>query len=324
MGEAFSKRTTLRDVARMAGVSHMTVSRVVRGYGNISPETRAAVEAAIRQSGYRPDPALSALAHYRSADGGSGDGGVLVFLDCDQTLYSADVLAGAQLEAQRYGYQVERQVMPSCANLQRQLNRRLYHRGVRGLLFGPSDDEWNFQHWSWSEYATVSLGALNHQPSMHAVAPDYFQSSFSAVRRLQRHGAKKIGFAVAPLLEARTGHRWRGGYLAALDGAPAFELSQDVSFSHWIAKHKLDGLLTIHAELARQWTGPATRVLLINSTRPLEGPWTRLALNPAKIGREGVRLLHHRLLRREYGLPKEPHMVALRGAWVEPPDPSEF
>lgn len=43
---------TLRDVARIAGVSEITVSRVLRGVGPIRPETREKVHDAIRRTGY--------------------------------------------------------------------------------------------------------------------------------------------------------------------------------------------------------------------------------------------------------------------------------
>jgi LacI family transcriptional regulator, galactose operon repressor len=47
------KRPTMRDVARSAGVSLMTVSRVVNGEPGVLPETVARVERAIRQLGYQ-------------------------------------------------------------------------------------------------------------------------------------------------------------------------------------------------------------------------------------------------------------------------------
>jgi LacI family transcriptional regulator len=46
---------TLKDVAKIAAVSHVTVSRVMRNVGNVSPETRAAVLAAAQQLGYTPN-----------------------------------------------------------------------------------------------------------------------------------------------------------------------------------------------------------------------------------------------------------------------------
>src|SRR6266852_8038180 len=47
---------TLRDVARLAGVSTMTVSRVVNNSRDVKSETRARVESAIAQLGFVPNP----------------------------------------------------------------------------------------------------------------------------------------------------------------------------------------------------------------------------------------------------------------------------
>ena len=55
-------KPTLTDVARLAGVSEITVSRVVRGTGPIAPATRARVRAAIDSIGYVPNRAAGTLA----------------------------------------------------------------------------------------------------------------------------------------------------------------------------------------------------------------------------------------------------------------------
>jgi DNA-binding LacI/PurR family transcriptional regulator len=57
------RRITLDDVARAAGVSRATASRVVAGYGHASPATRARVDAAAARLGYAPDGAARALAN---------------------------------------------------------------------------------------------------------------------------------------------------------------------------------------------------------------------------------------------------------------------
>jgi DNA-binding LacI/PurR family transcriptional regulator len=54
------------DVARLAGVSHQTVSRVVNDVPNVRPATRARVQDAIRQLRYRPSTAARALVTKRS------------------------------------------------------------------------------------------------------------------------------------------------------------------------------------------------------------------------------------------------------------------
>jgi LacI family transcriptional regulator, repressor for deo operon, udp, cdd, tsx, nupC, and nupG len=54
-------RPTIYDVARLAGVSTATVSRALNGIGQIAPATRAAIEAAVEQLGYRPNTVARSL-----------------------------------------------------------------------------------------------------------------------------------------------------------------------------------------------------------------------------------------------------------------------
>lgn len=61
-----SPRPTIYDVARAAGVSKSLVSLVLRGADGVSPASRAAVEQAIRELGYRPSRAATALAAGRT------------------------------------------------------------------------------------------------------------------------------------------------------------------------------------------------------------------------------------------------------------------
>lgn len=57
-----AQRVTMSDVARQAGVSLMTVSRVVNDKGEISPETRKRVQEVIEKLGYRPSGIARSLA----------------------------------------------------------------------------------------------------------------------------------------------------------------------------------------------------------------------------------------------------------------------
>ena len=61
-----SKRPSMFEVAKLAGVSHQTVSRVINDSPDVSDATRARVQAAIDQLGYRPSNSARALASRRS------------------------------------------------------------------------------------------------------------------------------------------------------------------------------------------------------------------------------------------------------------------
>lgn len=64
--DAANRAANIFDVARLAGVSHQTVSRVINDLPNVRPATRARVEQAIAQLRYSPSPAARALVTRRT------------------------------------------------------------------------------------------------------------------------------------------------------------------------------------------------------------------------------------------------------------------
>lgn len=61
-----ARAANIFDVARLAGVSHQTVSRVLNGLPNVRPSTQERVEQAIVQLRYSPSPAARALVTRRT------------------------------------------------------------------------------------------------------------------------------------------------------------------------------------------------------------------------------------------------------------------
>jgi len=321
MPDPIPRRPTLRDVAAFAHVSHMTVCRVVNGTHAVAAPTAARVQEALDRLGYRPDPALSALAARRNGTGTVREqSSVLAFLDCDPDAYSAVVLDGARREAEWHGYAVERVELTHSPAAQRQTGHQLFHRGVRGLLFGPSERPWKFDGWDWPQFAAVSLGALNHTPALHSVSMDYFEGAVSGYRLLQSRGCRRIALALGPRLDARTGHRWLGGYCAAAKeaGRPVLWAGENWSgpaFCAWLERLRADGVLTIDSGVCAAARERGLAVAALNDLGSTDVP--HLRLDPRDIGAEGVRLLHQLVLRREYGLPAEPKRIALGGTWTE-------
>jgi DNA-binding LacI/PurR family transcriptional regulator len=87
----------MEDVAELAGVSAMTVSRVLNSPDKVRPETRARVLAAVQELDYRPNSAARVLATGRS--------GVLGVVSFDTTLYGpASTLYGIEQAAREHDY----------------------------------------------------------------------------------------------------------------------------------------------------------------------------------------------------------------------------
>ncbi len=89
----------MRDVARLAGVSHQTVSRVLNYHPNVREETRERVLRAVRQLNYRPNALARGLTGRRSRAIG-----VVAF---DTTLYGpTTTVLGVERAAHRAGYTI--------------------------------------------------------------------------------------------------------------------------------------------------------------------------------------------------------------------------
>ncbi len=93
------RSATLADVARLAGVSAMTVSRVINHAANVSDETQAKVREAMRQLRYRPNSLARGLVRGRTNTIG------VVIHDTGQ-YGPGSALLGIEQAARHYGYGV--------------------------------------------------------------------------------------------------------------------------------------------------------------------------------------------------------------------------
>ncbi len=122
------REPAMTDVAKLAGVSHQTVSRVLNGHPNVRQRTRLRVQAAIVELGYRPNRAARLLA--------TGTSQVIGFVSRSSTLYGpASMVTALAEEALKYGFAVN---VESVRTLERQpvadAIGRLLDQRVAGLV----------------------------------------------------------------------------------------------------------------------------------------------------------------------------------------------
>src|SRR5918994_4026165 len=90
---------TIKDVARLAGVSTMTVSRVMNEHANVRPETRQRVERAVAELGYVPSRLARGLSAQRTGTM------ALIVPDVANPFFTL-IVRGAEDIARRAGYRV--------------------------------------------------------------------------------------------------------------------------------------------------------------------------------------------------------------------------
>ena len=204
----------MADVAKLAGVSHQTVSRVVNDSTHVRPQTRERVLEAMRTLGYRPNSLARAL-----VTGRSKTIGVVSF---DTTLYGpASTLFGIERAAHEEGYFIS---IVSVGSLDREsVLRAVEHLRGQGLdgivVIAPEvaalaalDDL----------PADVPLVAVEAGPpdAMPVVTVDQHAGALAATRHLLELGHRTVHHIAGPTewLEAR---QRVGGWRGALDGAGA-------------------------------------------------------------------------------------------------------
>ncbi|NIN64778.1 MAG: substrate-binding domain-containing protein [Anaerolineae bacterium] len=114
---------TLEEVARLAGVSRSTVSRVMNDHPNVRPETRERVWEAIRRSGYQPHAIARSLVTKRTHIIG------MVIPEAVTTLFTDPffpiLLRATTEECNAHGYKLMLSLFSSPADPQQELYQRL-------------------------------------------------------------------------------------------------------------------------------------------------------------------------------------------------------
>jgi DNA-binding LacI/PurR family transcriptional regulator len=204
----------MADVAKLAGVSHQTVSRVVNGSAHVRPETRQRVLAAMGQLDYRPNPAARALVTGRSR--------TLGVVSFDTTLYGpASTLFAVEQAAHAAGYFI---TIVSLLALDRpsmlSAVERLRLQGVDGVLVitaqeGAADALVNLP-------AGIPIVAVEagRPGSVPLVAADQFAGAANATQLLLDLGHRTVWHVAGPrdFLEAQ---QRVDGWRSTLEGAGA-------------------------------------------------------------------------------------------------------
>lgn len=204
-----SHRVSMADVAREAGVSQMTVSRVVRAKEDVSPQTRQHVLEVIQQLGYRPSSIARGLATKRTESLG------LVMPDIANPFFP-DVALGAQRAAYEHGYSIFLCNTEENPRREASILDSLDEKRVDGLLLISSRLDAHELRAMINRYPVVVL--VNRKldgAAAGAVLVDNRAGGQKATTHLIDAGHQAVGFLAGPPY-ARGGTERAKGYLDAL------------------------------------------------------------------------------------------------------------
>jgi DNA-binding LacI/PurR family transcriptional regulator len=204
-----NKKTTIKDIARLAGVAPSTVSRVVTGRPGVGAEMRGRIWQLIREHNYRPNSVARSLVTQRLQTIGIlvPQRGSAFF----ENPFFADVLMGASEVAAQENFDVL-----LYTGSREQTGAIFQERKVDGLLaVGLRDDDPLLPLLKEQDLKTVLVNREIEDPAFNWVSVDNRQGASLATTQLLKLGHRRIGFIGGPG-EVEISRLRLQGYLDAL------------------------------------------------------------------------------------------------------------
>ena len=211
------ERVTIRQLARISGVSIGTVSRALNGYADVSPETRERVTRLARELDYTPAAAARSLKTQRShvigviLDTGEGHPDL-------QHPFFHEVLVGLKntIGAGGYDLLLFASEHPGDGYGTRSYLKRCRHHLVEGVvLMGTDPEDPEVRRLARSDLPTVGVDVELEGPATTFVISDNVDGGSRAVRHFHSLGHRRIA-TITGQLETRPGADRLRGYRQAM------------------------------------------------------------------------------------------------------------
>lgn len=187
------KPPTLNNVAELAGVSRATASRALAGYGRISPETVAVVQAAASKIGYRPNDVARAMRAGRTRTIG-----LVVIADFTNAFF--DRATKAIIDAAKLsGYETLVSHTDERVENEKQAIRTLVQKRVDGIILVPASDV-DHGHLNSSELGNTPVVLIDRRlegSDLSSVTTGDFDGAVEAVDYAFERGHRDMAFLVA-------------------------------------------------------------------------------------------------------------------------------
>jgi len=204
---------TIRDVARLSGVSSMTVSRVINRSDRVHPETRRRVEHAIAELGYVPSRLARGLTGQRTAT-------LAVIVPDVANPFFTLIVRGAEDVARRSDYRMILCNTRADLAIERDVVEEMIAHRVEGVVIAPVSDRSRAHLRRLTAYGVPFVLVDRTVPGVDSdvVVGDNVDGARRLVEHLISLGHRRIGFIVESddVSTARDRHR---GYVEGLQAA---------------------------------------------------------------------------------------------------------
>ena len=251
-------RVSMRDIAKEADVSVMTVSLALRNSPRVKRETGEHVRRVAKQMGFTPDPALRALISYRNQKSPRAFHGNIAYINntpqanlTSTSPLHTEIFQGATERGLELGYSIQEFWMHEEGLRSKRASQILLSRGVQGLILGPQARAHSEIEMDWEHFSVVQLGFSLEAPRFHLIFTDLFAIVVSIFTELCGYGYRRIGLALQKDQDERVQNRYTGAYFAmqnklpkSMKRIPAYiDVDAKENIGAWYDKYKPDAII---------------------------------------------------------------------------------
>jgi LacI family transcriptional regulator len=325
------------EIAQELGVASSTVSRALRGDPRISVEMRHRVEALAKNTGYRPNPLVSALMASRRRRGGAGEVDVIALVTHyggGKSWRSKDVCCweyeGIVARAAALGFRVEIFALGDYGGDADCLATTLRTRGIRGVLLGFSRDEAPHAVFHTEGFAVAGLSAYFRSTVVDRANFHGFYNVQLALEQIHRLGYRRPALVVPHLNNQISNNSWSGAFLDWQLRLPVrdrcapyipHDAEDSANFYAWLDANRPDSLLVYKIPVRRFL---AKRRLLVPDdiglaylyrTSDEMGAAAGIDGNLSAVGSAALDLVVEKLNANQLGASSYPKEVLIKGFW---------
>ncbi len=337
-----ARSETLTAVAQAAGVSAMTVSRVLRNAPHVSVEARDRVMAAAKKIGYQPNPQIARLMTIvRSAKGRRVRAAIGVIRDdipddeLHDRAYQYVTLDDIRQRTERHGYRAEEFFLGRDGLTPGRLNSILRARGVEGIIVSPQSSRAIGSQLDFAPFAAATFGYGLQSPALHRASTNMTQGILMTAEELERRGYRRIGIAITQWIDSRADHTYSGALLhhqqkiPPRQRVPLLVIPDNVAtgasaFATWLRRHQPDVIISFDTYVP-EWLAKLGRripddvgLVVHDWTERMTG-FAGIHHRRAHVAAAAVDLVATQLMHNEHGIPEVPRQILIPPAWIDGP-----
>lgn len=186
--DAIRRNTTMADVAKLAGVGKMTVSRLLSGSANVSKDTADRVQRAIRMLSYQPNELARSLRSVHSKT-------IAVILPYLYDPFFATCAHAISTVATQHGYSVLITTSDEKTEIERKQASLMLRRRIDGMIIIPApNDDGYLRGEMFSRVHIVTLDRPAPNTRFDSIVVNNRAGAKAGIEHLIGHGHRRIAF----------------------------------------------------------------------------------------------------------------------------------